>query len=351
MREQAILLAAALMAALMTSTLAGCSWLPEQNYIRDRSDDYRKAKVEPKLKVPPKLEDDALGELYVIPPTTERLMPTGSFEVPRPAPLVASESDELVRIQRLGDEEWVLASVAPGQLWPQVRSFLSNSGVQVARVDARAGLIESGWFQAEGATMNERYQFRIEQGVQRNTSELHVLQMYQAGDINSWPEVSADKQRGSDMLMLVAQYIANSAETAPVSMMAEQAISATGRVNLLEGEDGQPYILLDLPYYRAWASTERALRESSFSIRDLDRSQGKFYVRFVPPEEDDGGWFDWLTGGDKEVSEEIGDQDYLVRMEDAGDDQVHITLAREDGQAMEPAQTQNLLALIKGNIN
>ena len=342
---------AILTVSLMVTWLSGCGWLPEQNYIRDRSDDYRKAKVEPKIKVPPHLEDDGLGDLYVIPATTERLMPTGSFEVPRPAPLVASETEELVRIQRLGDEEWVLASVAPGQLWPQVRSFLGNSGVQVARVDARAGLIESGWFQAEGATMNERYQFRIEQGVQRNTSELHVLQMYQAGDISRWPEVSSDKQRGSDMLVLVAQYIANSAETAPVSMMAEQAISAGGRVNLLEGEDGVPFIRLDLPYYRAWASTERALRESSFRISDLDRSQGDFYVRFVPPEDDDSGWFDWLFGGDEEVSEEISDQDYLVRVKDAGNDQVHITLSRQDGVAMEPAQVQNLLSLIKGNIN
>ena len=336
---------------LTLSLFVGCSWLPEQEYIRDRSDDYRKARVEPRIKVPAHLEDDALKDIYVIPPTTERLMPTGEFEVPRPAPLVASGTEELVRIQRLGDEEWVLASVAPGQLWPQVRSFLSSNGVQVARVDARAGLIETGWFRGRDASMDERYRFRIEQGVQRNTSELHVLQMYQAGDITRWPEASADQQRGSDMLMLVAQYIANSTEAAPVSMMAQQAISASGRVNLLEGTDGQPYIRLQLPYYRAWASTERALRESSFQIRDLDRSSGVFYVRFVPPEDEDGGWFGWLFGDDDEASKELSDQDYLVTMKQVDENQVHITMAREDGKALELAQAQNLLSLVKGNIN
>ena len=199
--------------------------------------------------------------------------------------------------------------------------------------------------------MDERYRFRIEQGVQRNTSELHVLQMYQAGDISRWPEVSADKQRGSDMLMLVAQYIANSTEAAPVSMMAQQAISATGRVNLLEGPNGQPYIRLQLPYYRAWASTERALRESSFQVRDLDRSSGVFYVRFVPPEDEDEGWFGWLFGGDDEASKELSDQDYLVTMKQVDENEVHITVAREDGKALELAQAQNLLSLLKGNIN
>ena len=338
-------------ALILLVSLVGCSWLPEQDYVRDRSDDYRKAKVEPRIKVPEHLEDDALKDIYVIPPTTERLMPTGEFDVPRPTPLVASETEELVRIQRLGEEEWVLASMAPGQLWPQVRSFLSTSGVQVARVDARAGLIETGWFQSEGATMNERYRFRIEQGVQRNTSELHVLQMYQAGDIENWPETSAEPQRGSDMLLLVAQYVANSTETAPVSMMAQQAISASGRVNLAEDDEGRPYIRLQLPYYRAWASTERSLRESSFRIRDLDRSGGLFYVRFVPPEEDDEGWFGWLFGGDEELSEEIGEQDYVVTVAQAEKNLVHISLAREDGQPLDPVQEQTLLTLIKGNIN
>jgi outer membrane protein assembly factor BamC len=337
-------------AILLVTLLSACSWFGEQEYVRDRSDDYRKARVEPRIKVPAHLEDDALQDIYVIPPITEQLRPMGEFEVPRPTPLVAAEAEDLVRIQRLGDEEWVLATMAPGQLWPQVRAFLSFNGLQAARVDARSGVIETGWFQARDAKMSERYQFRIEQGVQRNTSELHVLQMYQAGDISSWPEASADNERGSEMLLSVAQYIAGSTDSAPVSMMAQQAISAGGKVSILEDASGVPYILLRLPYYRAWASTERALRESSFSIRDLDRSNGRFYVRFVPPEEEDG-WFDWLFGGDEELSEEVGDQDYLVTVKESGDDQVDITLAREDGLEMQAAEVQALLALIKGNIN
>ncbi len=329
--------------------LSACSWLPEQEYVRDRSDDYRKARVEPRIKVPSHLEDDALQDIYVIPPTTESMTPTGSFEVPRPAPLVAQETEELVRIQRLGDEEWVLAAVAPGQLWPQVRSFLTTNGVQVARVDARAGLIETGWFQGQNASMAERYQFRIEQGVQRNTAELHVLQQFQAGDINRWPEASADAERGSDMLLAVAQFIANSAETAPVSMMAQQAMGDGGKVTMQEDTDGEPFVRLALPYYRAWASVDRALRESSFTVRDLDRSGGLFYVRFVPPEEDEG-WFSWLFGSEEEENL-LTQQDYIVRVSEETSDQVRIEMAREDGGEMTRGQKQQLLALVKGNIN
>jgi outer membrane protein assembly factor BamC len=328
--------------------LSGCSWF-QQDYIRDRSDDYRKAKVEPAPRVPPNLEDDSLESMFVIPPVTERIAPTGAFEVPRPAPLVAQESEDLVRIQRLGDEEWMLANVAPGQLWPQVRSFLSSQGLQVARVDARAGLIETGWFQEQGAPMNERYQFRIEQGVQRNTSELHVLQQAQVGDIDQWPDASSDGGRGSEMLMSVAQFIANTVDAAPVSMMAQQAMGEGGKVSLQEDVDGTPFVRLKLPYYRAWASIEHALRESGFKIRDLDRSSGLFYVRFIPPEEE-GGWFDWLFGGDDE-NEQLSDLDYVLSVKQEGEDEVRIQLAREDGTRLERAQSQQLLSLLKGNIN
>jgi len=332
--------------------LSACSWLMgEKGYFRDRSDDYRKARVEPHIKVPANLDDAALQDIYVIPPITEEVAVTGGFEVPRPSPLVSRGNEELVRIQRLGDEEWMLVAVAPGQLRPQVRSYLTGGSIRVARVDARAGLIETGWMQGSDATMGERYQFRIEQGVQRNTSELHILQQYQAGDVDNWPQASADEERSSAMLLDLAQYIASNTDTAPVSMMAQQQISASGKVSLQEDAEGEFYIRLELPYYRAWASLGRALPESDFKVRDLDRSGGRYFVRLVPPKDEDSGWFDWLFSSDEEASEDIGDKDFILAVEGKEENLVVITISREDGEALEPAQTQALLNVIKGNIN
>lgn len=345
----------AVLVSFLLISLSACSWLTddESGYFRDRSDDYRKARVEKGIKVPADLDDDALQDIYVIPPVTEQLHVSGEFEVPRPAPLVARESEELVRIQKLGSEQWMLAAVAPGQLWPQVRAFISTSGVSIARVDARAGVIETGWLEREDGGMQERYRFRIEQGVQRNTSELHILQMAMVGDTDSWPEASTDSEHEGDMLHAVGQFIANSTETAPVSMMAQQAISASGKVSMQEEADGTPYIRLELPYYRAWASVERALRESSFRTRDRDRSTGVYYIRYVEPDDDDGGWFDWLLESDDDDTQEmVADRDFLLHLKSQeGSEVVRITIQREDEVALETAQSQSLLALIKGNIN
>jgi len=246
---------------------------------------------------------------------------------PRPAPLVAASADQLVRIQRLGDDSWVLVGIAPGQLWPQLRSFLSAANIEVGRMDARAGIIESIYVNLQGEERPARFRFRVERGVQRGNSELHVLQMYQAGD-DRWPEVSDDLELESNMLQGVAQFIANSADTAPVSMMAEQSISATGKVNLVGGNDGELYISLELPFDRAWASVARALEVSGFEITDRNRSAGRYFVTYVGDTADDkGGWFDWL-GDDEDLHPATG-RPLLVAMRAIDAENMEIRLSPE----------------------
>lgn len=343
----------ALLFSLLLLTVSGCSWLTgDKGYFRDRSDDYRKAKVEEPLQVPADLDANALQEIYVIPPITEEIMVTGEFDAPRPAPLVAGATDELVRIQKLGDQEWMLVSVSPGQLWPQVRGYLGAQSMQVARVDARSGLIETSWLAGQDGDMSERYQFRIEQGVQRNTAELHVLQMYQAGDINSWPEVSGNLDKEHGVLREVAQFIANNVESATVSMMAQQAISASGKVSMQEDSDGNPMIKLKLPYNRAWASMERALRDSNFEILDKDRSSGSYFVHYERPIEKEAGWLDWLfENSEEDPVADLSEHDYQLRVHEQGPELVTITIQRQDGGGLSQSHQQSILALIKGKIS
>lgn len=336
---------------LMSLGLGGCSWLlGDEGFFPDTSDNYRRAAPEPVLAVPEGLDNSALQEIYVIPPTRENVSAVGEFEVPRPAPLTGSSGEQLVRIQRLGREEWILVNLNPGQLWPQVRGFLSTTNRPVARVEARAGLIETAWLPGPDGGMQERFRFRLEQGVQRNTSELHVLQMFQAGDVTSWPEISADAEHEKAVLREVAQYIANNAESAPVSMMAQQALSDSGKISMQENTEGEPYIRLVLPYHRAWASLERALKQSSFEIEDKNRDKGNYHIRFVPPEDDEQGWLDWLFGNDGKDHGDFGEQVYLLQVTSRSEDVQHITVSLPD-HVLDPAIAQKLLTVVKGNIN
>ena len=337
----------------LLASLTGCGYLfGDQGMFRDNSQDYKKAPEMPVIAVPEDKGTDSLQEIYPVPPISSSVVQAGEFEVPRPTPLVAGSEDEVVRIQKLGSESWALVAEAPGQVWPQVRSFFASAGIAVARIDARAGLMETNWLELESASMASRFQVRIDQGVQRGSSELHVLQQNQAGDVNNWPEDSDNAEQESEMLNALAQYIANSAGTAPVSMVADQAISATGKISMQETAQGEPFIQLILPFDRAWASVGRALVKSTFEVTDRDRSSGVYYARFLGPEaEEEDGWFDWLWDSDEEYPH-VGET-FIVSVDAQEQGGVFIFLRSQpdETRSFEKRDQQAMLGLIKGNIN
>lgn len=339
-------------AALLLVSLVGCGYLfGDQGVFRDTSEDYKRAPEVPKIAVPEGKNTETLQEAYPIPDVQDSMLMAGEFEVPRPTPLVAGSADEMVKIQRLGEKSWALIAEAPGQVWPQVRSFLTSASISVARIDARAGVIETGWMELQGHDMASRFRFRIDQGVQRGTSELHVLQMNQAGDVDNWPPGSDSPEQESEMLQALAQYIANSAGTAPVSMVANQEIDAAGKITLKESSRGEAYLALELPFDRAWASLGRALTKSTFEIVDRDRSTGVYYTRFLGPDsQEEDGWFDWLWDSEEEHPH-AGDT-FIVSVETVSATAVTIHLRPQGPEvALDLRDQQALLSLIRGNIN
>jgi outer membrane protein assembly factor BamC len=330
----------------------GCGYIfGDEGVFRDRSQDYKKAPQTPPVTVPAGMESAPLRDIYVIPPLEDNFLAQGKFEVPRPVPLSSGTGQDVVRIQKLGDESWILIGVAPGQVWPQVRNFMSASGMQIARADARAGIMESNWLTVEGQSLTSRFQFRMEQGVQRGTSELHVLQMTQGGSSNAWPRKSDDPAQAAEMQQAIAQFLADSADSAPVSMIAEQGISAGGKISMQEAPEGYSYLRLELPFDRAWASVGRALEKSSFEITDKDRSSGVYYVRFqIGGGEEEQGW--WASLWTSDDSEFPVDQIFLVTMESMPEQAVSIRLQPQDTAAsLDKHQEQEMLTMIKGNIN
>ena len=331
-------------------SVSGCSYLfGDDGVFRSRAEDYKKSPEVPLIVVPDGKSADFIQEIYAIPEVSESLVLAGEFEVPRPTPLVSGASDDIVRIQKLGDDSWALVAVAPGQLWPQIRSFVSSAGLSIARVDARSGIIETSWVQLEGHDMESRFRFRIEQGVQRGNSELHVLQMNRAGDVENWPEISDDKEQETTLLRGVSQYIANSTDASSVSMIADQSLSASGKILLQETTDGHTEIKVELPFSRAWASLASALAKSSFDISDRNRSTGTYYVQFLGPnDEEEDGWFDWMF---EDEEHPLAGRDLLVTMT-SGNDVVTISVvSKAEDQPLDKREEQALLVLIKGNIN
>ena len=336
--------------------LSGCSLLPDAGKIipwevdSELSGDYETAIETDAIAVPDDLDSDAIQQTYPIPEVAVNLAIPVTGKAPRPAPLTTGSQLDAVRLQRLGESSWAVVNVAPGQLWPQVRAFLVSSGIDVASVDASGGLIDTAFVMLENKSLESRFRFRVDSGVQRNTSELHILQQNVAKDLDltSWPENSDDTELEQTMLRNIAQFIANSAESAPVSMMAEQAMTGAGRISMEESSSGA-HLRLDLPFNRAWAATEKGFIEAGFRLDDKNRSAGLFYVTYLGPEgEEDGGWFSWLGGSDND--DPLIGQEFQVQLTVEDTSQVTIYILGSDGQPIGQLEQQGLLALLQGNI-
>ncbi|WOJ93560.1 outer membrane protein assembly factor BamC [Congregibacter variabilis] len=331
-------------------SVTACGYLfGDSGLFRDSAGDYREAREMSSISLPDGVSSDEFVDIYPIPEIESDPQFGDPNKVPRPAPLVSASADQLVRIQKLGEDTWALVAIAPGQLWPQLRSFLSAANIDVARMDARAGIIESTYLVLEEDPRPTRFRFRVERGVQRGNSELHVLQMFQTSDGDTWPAQSDDFNLESELLRGVAQYVANSADTAPVSMMAEQSISAGGKVSLGDDDQGS-FILLELPFDRAWASIARSLDLSGFDITDRNRSEGRYYLRYVGDEDEEGsGWFAWLGDDDDHPADGVP---LILDVEAQAPQRMMIRMSYEEGGAsLTREQIEALLVLVKGNIN
>lgn len=338
--------------------VSGCGWLwGDKGVFRDRGDDYRRARVEKPLQIPPELAQIETDQDFAIPTIANNTVLEGKFEVPRPASIDGDPTAEQVRIRNLNNVNWILVEASPGEVWPRVRQFLNVNQLYVTRADATDGVIETGWLQpkAEG-TIRERYRFRIEQGVQRGSSEVYVLQ---AGAVagENWPVASSDTARENEMVKALAQFIADNGSTGAVSMLAQRGIESRGKVFLNKAAGERPHLRLELPLERAWSSLTIALPKADFSIEDQNREARELWVRYTPPADpadEPGMWgkfWSWIFSDEEEVNNPK--TIYLLRLQPAADSEnaVRINLSRQDGKAINTAVETELLNRIKNKLS
>lgn len=343
--------------ALTTLSSSGCSWLfGDEGSFRDRGDDYRQAKMEKALDIPMQLDSDAIDDRFAIPPITDRTSLVSVFEVPRPEPLAEDINRDTVKINRLAEQRWILVDGSPGEVWPKLRGFLSLNQLAVARADAVVGIIDTSWLQPNGEGLSqERYRLRIEQGVQRGSSEVYVLQADTLSGQSSWPTSSSNLDRENIMIEELAQYLADSSgTTAAVSMLAQQAIDSTGKIVIEEDDAAVPYIKLELPFPRAWASVGKSLSKAGYFISDLDRSQKIYYLRYDIEREKQGepgffaSLFDWSDDDEDPATQGIG---YKLQLREHDENTVIIAIDRQQpDEVMEEGEAKHLLTLIKRHI-
>ena len=110
--------------------------------------DYKKSKPTDALEVPPDLSsntiNDAPDAIDIAGTTFVEEMggnkPTGGGRAVLP-------SQENMRVERDGDQQWLVVYGAPELVWPQVKEFWLQEGFLIRKEDPRVGILETGWLE------------------------------------------------------------------------------------------------------------------------------------------------------------------------------------------------------------
>lgn len=252
--------------------MTGCTYLAgDQGVFRDRKYDYRHAEEGKRIEVPSNMDSQRIVDHYPVPPISPHADQELIKDLPLPTGMLV-DVDERVRLQRLGDREWILVQVSPSQLWPRLKAYIEPNGLQFLLEDGARGVLV--------VTSSEGfYRFQMQQGFQHNNAELAVRFSTDVGIIKSWPESAQDSEKESALLSKLAYYFADAEQ--PTYSFAAHNISTEQRLLMDFDAQGNRYLLLKSDFLRVKASLERALEKGDYTQQDTE-DHNSLLVQFTP---------------------------------------------------------------------
>lgn len=302
--------------ALALAGLAGCSSIGDM--LEPSKMDYKSAGKAPSLEVPPDLTQLQRENRYAIPDANRGTATASGYALQqgaRPAtstaaaPAVAPAPTADMRIERAGNQRWLVVKQAPEALWPQLKDFWQESGFLINVETPQAGVMETDW--AENRA-------KIPQDIIRSTIGKALDALYSTGERDKFrtrlertadgateiyishrgmQEVIVGQQKDSTMWTprpsdpeLEAEFLSRlmarlGAESTQAKTMVVNAGVQSARAKLVKGNGGG-YVEVDEGFDRAWRRVGLALDRVGFTVEDRDRVQGLYFVRYVDPEYD-----------------------------------------------------------------
>ena len=304
---------------------AGCTSIGDGLLAGDKVD-YRTANVRAQpLEVPPDLTQLAREGRYqpqrgvVSAAAVGAATPAAAAAAPAPA-AVAVASLQAMRIERDGQQRWLVLPQAPEQLWPKLKSFWEERGFTLVQADAQTGVMETNWSENRAKLPNdvvrnvvgrllgslydtgERDSFRTRIERTAGGSEVYlthrgVQEVYtdERKENTTWRARANDPQLEAEFLSRLMVSLGSPAEVARTAVAAAAPASAAPPAAPGVAAAAQAGTLtLAEPFDRAWRRVGVALDRSGFTVEDRDRTAGLYFVRYVDPKsagkEEPGFW-------------------------------------------------------------
>ena len=300
--------------------LAGCSSLGEM--LQGEKVDYKTSgKAGPSLDVPPDLTQLSRETRYAVPgaPVTASGYQVG--QVTQSVPTAATSVGD-VRIERSGNQRWLVVNRPADKLWGPVREFWLENGFLLSLDQENLGIMETDFAENraklpqdfirqsigkifEGLySTGERDKFRTR--LERNPAggtEIYVSHRGMVevltgavgnsqGDSTIWQNRPSDPELEAEFLRRMMVKIGVNQEQSK-ALIASGVSKTTSRVATV---NGAPAVQIDEGFDRAWRRVGLALDRTGFTVEDRDRAKGTYFVRYVDPTTDkkEPGFFNKL---------------------------------------------------------
>jgi outer membrane protein assembly factor BamC len=359
-------------ASVVLVALAGCSAVG----LGSKRIDYRSGAAQvPSLEVPPDLTTPGKDGRYKVPGSEGESVATysdysrgGAAE--RPAGSAVLPEVKGVRLERNGAQRWLVVNDKPENVWPVVRAFFQENGLNIKSEDQAAGVMETDWAENRAKVQQgvireaigkvfdnlyssgekDQYRARLERGRDGASTEVYIthrgMEEVLSADQNTskWQPRPNDPELEAIMLQkLMARFGASEAQAAtavsgaPVAGSPE-APRGDGSATLQEIFDGSSIIVINDAFDRSWRRVGLAIERAGLAVEDKDRARGIYFLRPVRAEK---GWMDKLMFWEDDES----DRRYRVNVKDGGA-VCEVSVTDQDG-ASDDATKQMIEAIYK----
>ncbi len=297
--------------------LAGCSSIG----LETKKIDYKSAssvKV-PTLEIPPDLTSPARDDRFAVPDTVGKGSATFSeYSGERsPQAKAAQQSDILptvdkARIERSGNQRWLVVAAKPDALWGQVKDFWQETGFVINLELPEAGVMETDWAENRAkigqdflrnllgkvidslysTAERDKFRTRFEPGSEPGTTDIFIshrgmyeIYVNEGKSETKWQPREPDPELEVEMLRRLMVRFGSDQKRAE-SAIAQAKTKPVDRAKLTRGNDGAGTLEVQESFDRAWRRVGLSLDRVGFTVEDRDRSKGLYFVRYVDPETD-----------------------------------------------------------------
>ena len=362
---------------VLTTLLAGCG---SGKYFESKKVDYKSAGTVPALELPPDLTAPGQDESTALPGGSE----TFSRYIRQRKGLAGAASDPVIlpnigkmKIERAGNQRWLVVPGTAQKLWPLVKAFWQESGFIVNIDNAETGVMETDWAEdrakipqdairsALGTVFDDvystaerdKFRTRLEKGAEADTTEIYISHqgMYETyidegKEKTRWQPRAPSPELEAEMLRKLMVRLGSDDASAKTAVAAEPKQE---RVKISKTSDGSAALELAESFDRAWRRVGLALDRVSFTVEDRDRSQGLYFVKYIDPgidskaKPEEESWASklafWRSKDDKAKVENLSKYRVLVK---GSGDVTQVQVLTTDGTADKSETAKKILGIL-----